>query len=67
MGENAQVVVIPGAGAIQSDFMRCGMHFSHDDEFTTLSYYRVRMYVIEGGSILAEKSSGKTSRASEII
>jgi hypothetical protein len=55
--ENAQVVVVPGAGAIQSDFVRRGMCFSHDDEFTTVSDYRVRMDSIEGGSIVIEQSA----------
>jgi putative alpha-1,2-mannosidase len=57
MGESAQVVVVPGAGAVQSNFAHRGMRFSHDDELTTPSYYRVRMDAIEGGSILAEQSA----------
>lgn len=57
MGESAQVVVVPGAGAVQSDFADRGMRFRHDDELTTPSYYRVRMDAIEGGSILAEQSA----------
>jgi putative alpha-1,2-mannosidase len=57
MGESAQVVVVPGAGTVENNFARRGMRFSHDDELTTLSYYRVRMDTIEGGSILAEQSA----------
>ncbi|KAH9057785.1 glycosyl hydrolase family 92-domain-containing protein [Lactarius vividus] len=50
MGESAQVVVVPGAGTVQSDFARRGMRFSHDDELTTPSYYRARLDAIEGAS-----------------
>jgi putative alpha-1,2-mannosidase len=57
MGESAQVVVVPGAGTIQSVFERRGMRFSHDDEITTPSYYRARLSAIEGGSIIAELSA----------
>ncbi|KAI9433354.1 glycosyl hydrolase family 92-domain-containing protein [Lactarius indigo] len=64
MGESAQVVVVPGAGRVQSDFARRGMRFSHDDELTTPSYYRVRLDAIEGGSILAEQSA--TSRVGHL-
>ncbi|KAF8261269.1 glycosyl hydrolase family 92-domain-containing protein [Lactarius quietus] len=64
MGESAQVVVVPGAGTIQSDFARRGMHFSHEDELTTPSYYRVHMDANEGGSILAEQSA--TSRVGHL-
>ena len=35
------------------------MHFCHDDdELTMLSYYPVRVYTIERGSILAEQNAG---------
>ncbi|KAH9029473.1 glycosyl hydrolase family 92-domain-containing protein [Lactarius hengduanensis] len=64
MGESAQVVVVPGAGTVQSDFARRGMRFSHDDELTTPSYYRARLDAIEGGSILAEQSA--TSRVGHL-
>ena len=58
MGESAQVVVVPGAGTVQSSFARRGMRFSHEDERTTPSYYRVRLDALEaGGSILAEQSA----------
>jgi putative alpha-1,2-mannosidase len=57
MGESGQVVVVPGAGTIQSLFKRRGMRFSHGEEVTTPSYYRVHLNAIEGGSILAEQSA----------
>ena len=57
MGESAQVVVVPGAGTIRSVFGRRGMRFSHRDEVTTPSYYRVRLDAIEGGSIVTEQSA----------
>ncbi|KAI9455755.1 glycosyl hydrolase family 92-domain-containing protein [Lactarius psammicola] len=64
MGESAQVVVVPGAGTVQSNFARRGMRFDHDNELTTPSYYRVRLDAIEGGSILAEQSA--TSRVGHL-
>jgi hypothetical protein len=33
------------------------MRFSLDDELTMLSYYRVRIYAIEGGSLLVKQSA----------
>ncbi|KAI0260975.1 glycosyl hydrolase family 92-domain-containing protein [Gloeopeniophorella convolvens] len=64
MGESAQVVVVPGAGTVQSLFERRGMNFSHDDEVVSPSYYRARLTAIEGGSILAEQSA--TSRVGHL-
>ncbi|KAN0141549.1 hypothetical protein V8E53_000011 [Lactarius tabidus] len=51
-------VVVPGAGA--SNFAPRRMRFSHDDELTRPSYYRVRIDAAEGGSILAEQSTASS-------
>jgi hypothetical protein len=40
---------------VQSNFARCGMRCSDNDELTRPSYYRVRMDAIEGGSMHAER------------
>ncbi|GBE78894.1 glycoside hydrolase family 92 protein [Sparassis crispa] len=64
MGESGQVVVVPGAGEVQSVFEQRGMPFSHDDEVITASYYSVQMDALEGGKILAEKSA--TSRVGHL-
>lgn len=57
MGESGQVVVTPGAGAVQTVFENRGMNFSHDDEVSSASYYSVKLDAIEGGHILAEQSA----------
>ncbi|KAI0051484.1 glycoside hydrolase family 92 protein [Auriscalpium vulgare] len=64
MGESAQVVVVPGAGAVQSVFEERGMRFSHDDEVLTPSYYKAILAAIEGGHIVAEQSA--TSRVGHL-
>ncbi|KAF4574330.1 hypothetical protein EYR36_005663 [Pleurotus pulmonarius] len=64
MGESGQVVVIPGAGDIKSNFEDRGMDFNKDTEVRTASYYSVELDALEGGTILAEQSA--TSRVGHL-
>ncbi|KAI0693475.1 glycoside hydrolase family 92 protein [Cytidiella melzeri] len=64
MGESGQVIVVPGAGDVQSVFEKRGMNFSHDDEVLTPSYYSARLEARTGGTILAEQSA--TSRVGHL-
>ncbi|OBZ65460.1 hypothetical protein A0H81_14578 [Grifola frondosa] len=64
MGESGQVVVVPGAGEVQSIFEQRAMRFSHDDEVLSASYYSVSMDAIEGGRIHAEQTA--TSRVGHL-
>jgi hypothetical protein len=63
MGESGQVVVVPGAGDVQSTFAKRGMAFSHDDEVITPSYYSANLLPSTGGTIVAEQSASKYSTA----
>jgi hypothetical protein len=42
MSESAHVIVVPGAGTIQSNFAGHGIRFSPDDKSMTPSFYRER-------------------------
>ncbi|KAI0337493.1 glycoside hydrolase family 92 protein [Trametopsis cervina] len=64
MGESGQVIVVPGAGDVQSVFEKRGMDFSHDDEVITPSYYSATLQARTGGTILAEQSA--TSRVGHL-
>ncbi|OBZ65464.1 hypothetical protein A0H81_14551 [Grifola frondosa] len=64
MGESGQVVVVPGAGEVQSISEQRAMRFSHDDEVLSASYYSVSMDAIEGGRIHAEQTA--TSRVGHL-
>lgn len=59
MGESGQVIVVPGAGDVQSVFEKRGMDFSHDDEVITPSYYSATLQARTGGTILAEQSASE--------
>ncbi|KAJ8518529.1 hypothetical protein ONZ45_g4439 [Pleurotus djamor] len=64
MGESGQVVVVPGAGQVRSEFEARGMVFDKASEITTASYYSVELNAVEGGKILAEQSA--TSRVGHL-
>lgn len=57
MGESGQVVVVPGAGRVQSQFHDRGMVFDKATEVITASYYSANLQSDGGGSIHAEQSA----------
>lgn len=67
MGESGQVVVVPGAGDIKSNFEDRGMNFDKDTEVRTASYYSVELNALEGGTILAEQSASTCSDQVSLI
>ncbi|KAL4255705.1 Peptide-N(4)-(N-acetyl-beta-glucosaminyl)asparagine amidase [Pleurotus pulmonarius] len=64
MGESGQVVVVPGAGRVQSQFHDRGMVFDKATEVITASYYSANLRTNSGDSILAEQSA--TSRVGHL-
>ena len=59
MGNSGQIVVVPGAGQVQSVFAQRGMNFTHSNEVATASYYSVSMDALEGGTIKTEVSASE--------
>ncbi|KAF8518825.1 alpha-1,2-mannosidase [Hysterangium stoloniferum] len=64
MGESGQVVVAPGVGTVTPAFEQRGIPFSHADEISTASYYKVKMSPETGGSVTGEHTS--TSRVGHL-
>ncbi|KZV99027.1 glycoside hydrolase family 92 protein [Exidia glandulosa HHB12029] len=62
MGEQGQVVVMPGQGDVTPDFDERGMPFSHAHEISTASYYKVELG--DSAGITAEHSA--TSRVGHL-
>ncbi|OCH93282.1 hypothetical protein OBBRIDRAFT_339599 [Obba rivulosa] len=57
MGESGPVIIVSGAGTVQSLFEKRGMSFDRAHEVATASYYSAEMDALEGGTIFGEQSA----------